>query len=101
MSGPNRIATHSLGEGLDFACNLLTSAVDGETRLRPERASILLRELTYYISVRYAGEDGLAFESLNDLAKEIGPDVEYPREQFRAQVQWCADTIENRRRSGS
>jgi hypothetical protein len=60
MSRNDRIGTHSLGEGLDFACNLLASAIDREARLRPERAVTLLQAVTQYISVRDAGKDGLA-----------------------------------------
>src|SRR4029078_7295116 len=87
------ISTHSIGEGLDFACNLLAIAVEREANQRPERASTLLRGLTFYISLRYAGEYVFALGSVEDLAREIGADIEYRREQFRAQVEWCARTM--------
>lgn len=53
------ISTHSIEEGLDFGCNLLCSALQQQGDTDPVRAQALLRELTQYVSLRYAGELGL------------------------------------------
>lgn len=94
---PHRIATHSVGEGLDFACNLLVSGIDREVEQRPARAQDLLSGLTDYISLRYNGEDRLALEALECLAAGIGGEIEFQRGQYRAQVDWCAKTMGLRR----
>lgn len=95
--GQHRIATHSLGEGLDFACNLLVSGIDREVEKRPARSQDLLSGLTHYISLRYNGEEWLALEALECLAAGIGDEVEFCREQYRAQVEWCAKAMGLRR----
>jgi hypothetical protein len=93
----HRIATHSIGEGLDFACNLLVSGIDREVEKRPARSQELLSGLTYYISLRYNGEEWLALEALECLATGIGDEVEFRRAQYRAQVEWCAKAMGLRR----
>jgi hypothetical protein len=97
MSRNDRIGTHSLGEGLDFACNLLASAIDREARLRPERAVTLLQAVTQR-SRRRKRRPGAG--ELERSGRKDRPDIEYRREQFRAQLQWCASAIEKRRGSG-
>src|SRR5262245_45073789 len=93
----HRIATHSVGEGLDFACNLLVSGVDREVEKRPTHAQDLLCGLTDYIGLRYNGEDWLALEALECLAAGIGDEIEFQRGQYRAQVEWCVKTMGLRR----
>ena len=88
-----RIATTSFVDGLDFACNLLVAGVEGEVALRAERASELLGILTHYISFRWAGEELLALQKLEDLSACIGADVSYCREQLEAQLRWCARSL--------
>lgn len=82
------IATSSLEEGLDFACNLLAHGLGEAARRNPSEASAMLTRLTQYISLRYAGELRLACEYAESLAELIPEDVEFRRGQFEAQVAW-------------
>jgi hypothetical protein len=87
------IATSSIEEGLDFACNLVASGIEKEAQLRTGASARLLSTLAQYISLRYAGETGLALEYLAYLGGDIGDDVSYAREQFWAQLSWCAQEM--------
>jgi|SRR5581483_1100307 len=85
-----RIATHSVGEGLDFACNLLTQALCLDARTRPEAAPELLGLLANYVSFRYAGEDELALSNLTSLAHAVRDSTEVRWNQFWPQMEWIA-----------
>ncbi len=87
------IATHSIGEGLDFACNLLADAIAAAAENAPTSAPGLLRTLAQYISFKYAGEDGLAFEYLNMLAADLGPTANVQWSQFWSQMQWLSSQL--------
>lgn len=93
----HRITTHSIGEGLEFACNLLVSGIDREVEKRPARSQEFLSGLTEYISLRYNGEEWLALEALECVAAGIGDEIEFCRGQYRAQVEWCAKAMGLRR----
>ena len=80
-----RIATRSIGEGIEFACNLLVSGIDREVERRPARSQELLNGLTSYISLHYNGEEWLALEALECLAAGIGDEIDFCRGQYRAQ----------------
>ncbi len=84
------IATHSIGEGLDFACNLLVNALAEVAENTPAGAPALLRTLAEYISYRYAGEDGLALEYLDMLAADLGPGATVQWDQFWLQMKWLS-----------
>lgn len=87
------IATHSIGEGLDFACNLLADALAAAAESAPTDALALLRTLAQYTSFRYAGEDSLAFEYLNMLATDLGPTANVQWSQFWSQMKWLSSQL--------
>jgi hypothetical protein len=87
------IATHSIGEGLDFACNLLADALAATAENAPAAAPEILRTLAQYISFRYAGEDGLAFEYLDMLAADLGPAANDQRSLFWSQMKWLSSQL--------
>jgi hypothetical protein len=91
------IATHSVGEGLDFACNLLATALGRVADRRPDAAPKLLAALAEYISYRYAGEDLLALETLVLLSRELTDLPEIRWSQFSRQVEWIAREMEDLR----
>ena len=93
------IATSSVKDGLDFACQLLQVDVSERGRVRPDEAAPLLGGLCFYIELRYVGEYGLALEALERLATEVEP-REPVREQFWAQMRWVAAQFSNKERSG-
>src|SRR4051812_40602573 len=84
------IATHSVGEGLDFACNLLASAMGRFADQRPEASATVLKTLAEYITYRYVGEDLLALEDLVFLGRELGGSSEVRWGQFWNQLEWIA-----------
>ena len=88
-----RIATHSVGDGLDFACNLLSGALGRAADSMPDRAPGLLRKIAEYIGLRYAGEDGLALEHLLQLADELGPAADVRWGQFWEQMKWLGNEL--------
>jgi hypothetical protein len=90
----DQIATHSVSEGLDFACNLLASAMGRLADQRPEAASDVLKTLAEYISYRYAGEDLLALEHLVLLGRDLSGDAEVRWTQFWNQLQWLAGQMD-------
>lgn len=99
MSMPNqpsqpRIATHSIGEGLDFACNLLSKSLEHTADIKPDAAPLLLRTLAQYISFRYAGEDGLALEHLAALANDLGQSEVVRWDQFWEQMDWLCERMQ-------
>lgn len=85
----DQIATYSIEEGLDFGCNLLMSSIRDITETQSQMAQQLIRELTLYISVRYAGEFLLALEYLAGLAHLCGS-RSIKNKQFWSQLQWIA-----------
>ena len=89
-----QIATHSVGEGLDFACNLLATAMGRLAHQRPEASSTVLKTLAEYISYRYAGEDLLALEYLVLLGRDLSGSAEVRWEQFWKQLDWLARQME-------
>jgi hypothetical protein len=84
------IATHSVGGGLDFACNLLASAMELLAERRPEAAASVLKPLAEYISYRYAGENLLALEYLVLLGRHVAGSTEVRWLQFWSQLEWVA-----------
>ena len=86
------IATSSSEEGLDFACSLLSGALDRFAQDRSERSSEVLHELAMYIQLRYVGELLLALEYLAALGKKCDP-AHYRAEQFWPQLWWVAASI--------
>jgi hypothetical protein len=89
-----QIATRSVGEGLDFACNLLASAMGRLADQRPEAASNILKTLAEYISYRYAGEDLLALEYLVLLGRDLSGNAEVRWTQFWNQLRWVAGQMD-------
>lgn len=92
IPGP-AIATNSVGEGLDFACNLLADALARAAEDAPSTAPTLLRTLAEYVSLRYAGEYGLALEYLDMLAADVGTVARVQWGQFWAQMKWLSSQV--------
>lgn len=88
-----QIATRSVDEALDFACNLLAGAIRSLPDRTPEAAPNVLKTLSEYISFRYAGEDLLALEYLVLLGRELreSPDVQWT--QFWGQLEWLGQRM--------
>lgn len=84
-----QIATTSVEEGLDFACNLISSAIYSEAESSAEKAQQLLHELTSYIQLRYVGELLLALEYLSGLGRSCNQ-ASFRSSQFWAQLKWVA-----------
>ncbi len=94
---PNRkdqIATHTVGEGFDFACNLLANAIGHSTETRPEASPNILKTLAEYISFRYAGEDLLALEYLVLLGREFRDSAEVRWTQYWSQLEWVGRQLD-------
>jgi hypothetical protein len=92
VSGDARIATASVEEGLDFACNLIAFAIVDESGTRPEAAPLLLSILATYVRLRYVGEPEEALEQLATLANSLS--CPYPRTQFWSQLRWIAGRLD-------
>ena len=86
------IATSSVDEGLDFGCSLLSSAIAKAGDNKPDSANLLLRTLTQYIELRYAGELYLALKYLISLGKECNQE-DFRSKQFWAQISWNAEQM--------
>jgi hypothetical protein len=84
---PEQIATHSVGEGLDFACNLLANAIGRFADQRPEASPAILKALAEYITYRYVGEDLLALEYLVLLGRDLSSCSEVRWAQFWNQLE--------------
>ena len=89
-----QVATHSVGEGLDFACNLLASAMSRLADQHPEAASMILKTLAEYICYRYAGENLLALEYLVLLGRDLSGSAEVRWAQFSKQLEWVAHQMD-------
>lgn len=87
------IATTSVGEGLDFACSLASSAITRVGDANPQSRGELLSALTAYIQFRYVGEDELALEQLCWLGHRCAP-AEFRSQQFWSQLKWVATTMD-------
>jgi hypothetical protein len=85
-----RLATSSVEEGLDFACNLLSDLLAERVNAFPGEAPALLRDLALYVSLRYAGELGLALELLASLGHSSHA-VGQRAAHFWAQLRWIAE----------
>ena len=87
------IATSSVEEGLDFACNLLVGAFEAVAVSDSGEARSTLSSLAQYLSFRYAGELGLAFEELAGLAEDLAPHMS-KSEQLQAQLRWLQISLQ-------
>jgi hypothetical protein len=87
------IDTSSPEAGLDFACNLIATALSDLGESDSSRAQVLLRGLASYLRLRYVGEVSLALEYLASLGHECNPAF-FCSEQFWAQVRWVAEQLE-------
>jgi hypothetical protein len=85
----NHIATSSIEEGLDFACNLASNAIQVAGASSPLKAQVLLQGLAMYVSLRYAGELHLAAGCLSELGKACEA-KEIKLVQFWNQMRWIA-----------
>jgi hypothetical protein len=85
----NHIATSSVEEGLDFACNLASNAIRVAGASSPLKAQVLLQDLAMYVSLRYVGELHLAMTYLAELGKEC-ESKEVKLVQFWNQMRWLA-----------
>jgi hypothetical protein len=83
------ISITSIGEGLDFACSLASTAIARAGESSPENCGELLNALTAYIQFRYVGEEGLAIEQLAWLGHRCDA-AEFRSEQFWSQMKWVA-----------
>lgn len=92
MGEPNTITTHSVEEGLDFACSLASHAIGEAGEASAEQSQRLLRELTSYVQFRYVGETGLALESLVWLGQQCSPST-FRSELFWRQLRWVAEAM--------
>ena len=54
----------------------------------PSKAIDVLRRLEQYISLRYAGELGLAVEYVASLGEFVPADISFPRDKYDQQVAW-------------
>jgi hypothetical protein len=88
-----QIATHSVGEGLDFACSLLADGIGCMADQRPDASPGLLKALSEYISHRYAGEDLLALEYLVLLGRELRESTDVRWSQFWRQLEWVGQQM--------
>lgn len=88
-----QIATHSVGEGLDFACNLLADGIGRLADQRPDASPGLLKALSEYISHRYAGEDRLALEYLVLLGRALRESTDVRWSQFWRQLEWVGQQM--------
>ncbi len=88
-----KISTTSVEDGLDFACSLLSGPISDEGESRPDKASLLLRTLTQYLTFRYVGELELALEYLADLARSLSTSPPSIQSQFWPQLCWVATEL--------
>ncbi len=88
------IATTSIGEGLDFACNLVSVSLSEVARQKPNLMKELLHYLTSYIVYRYAGEEELALECLKLLGEYTNNTPLFQQKQFWAQLIWVAEQMD-------
>jgi hypothetical protein len=86
------ISTRSIEDGLDFGCNLLCSALQSRGDADPALAQALLRGLTQYLRLRYAGELGLSLEYLAGLGHQCSPE-NFRHAQFWSQLRWIANEM--------
>jgi hypothetical protein len=88
----NHLATASIEEGLDFACNLAMKGIPAVIESDSTKALEILQDLAQYISIRYAGELLLALEWLAGIGNRLAQDS-FPADQFWTQLRWVADQM--------
>ena len=88
------IATQSVGDGLDFACNLLACAIFRCADQRPEASHDILKALAEYVTYRYVGEDLLALESLVLLGRDLSSCSDTGWPQFWRQLEWVGQQMD-------
>lgn len=91
---PVQIATTSVAEGLDFACNILAGRVGRCIEVRVDLAPGVLNSLSQYIRFRYAGEDHLALKELAAMGRDVQLLAGGDWAQFWRQLEWVARQIE-------
>ena len=89
-----QIATHSVGDGLDFACNLLACVISRCADQRPEASHDILKALAEYITYRYVGEDLLALECLVLLGRDLSSCADAGWPQFWRQLEWVGQQMD-------
>ena len=85
-----KIATSSIADGLDFACNLLSGSLSDEADNHPGKAANFLRTLTQYLEFRYVGELQLALEYLSEMGNDLSESATLNKKQFWSQLLWIA-----------
>src|SRR5688572_9553856 len=90
---PERLATSSTEEGLDFACSLVSPAISAAGEAHSENAQQMLSELASYVRLRYVGELLLALECLAGLGRRCNAGT-FRSEQFWAQLRWVAGQMQ-------
>ena len=88
-----KLATTSPEHGLDFACNLIATALSGEADAHSERACDILSTFTQYVVFRYVGELELAAQYLADLGREVFSATSLQGQHFWLQMQWVAQSM--------
>ncbi|MEN8637311.1 hypothetical protein ABFV74_16505 [Pseudoalteromonas distincta] len=90
----SNIATSSIEEALDFAFNLVMPILCETGDRDKNQAPKLLRQVSDFVSLRYAGELVLAFEWLQNF--EDLHSLEFPdrENQFKKQMNWLENEIE-------
>lgn len=82
------IATASIEEALDFAFNLIMPVISEAGESDPVKAQEFLRQVSDYVSLRYAGELGLAFEWLQNFDNLSSREFPNRASQFQRQMNW-------------
>ena len=84
------IATSSIEEGLDFACNLACALISMQPSTKPTE---LLNLLSTYVVHRYVGELELALEELHEIGNLLREIPWGNQEQFSHQLSWAASQM--------
>lgn len=82
------IATSSIEEALDFAFNLIMPVISEAEESDPVKAQEILRQVSDYVSLRYAGELELAFEWLQNFDSLSRREFPNRASQFQRQMSW-------------
>jgi len=82
------IATSSIEEALDFAFNLIMPVISEAGESEPVKAQKFLRQVSDYVSLRYAGEIELAFEWLQNFENLSSREFPSRASQFQRQMIW-------------
>lgn len=96
MSGSEQFASHiatsSVEEGLDFACNLISEVLAAHGESASECSGSVLSSLAQYITFRYVGESSLALEYLAGIGHDLGASANSHPQLWR-QLQWVANEL--------